>query len=202
VAWVPRSGFGVVLPRDWLLYYSGRGQWAFPDRKAADGPFELYGFIWLGKAFEFRQPGARGWFFGGYLEGGFGLSHNEIAFNLRRPDQPQTGDFGDNYARYALRGTLQVGRPVRLGSLRQISAYVNPFFAFGRNIPQQEYTWEPRYIGARRSFGMELLFVDGWRGFAEWQFNWSFRDQMGVPGSGPYEKYFVIGGSKAFRLRF
>ena len=201
VAWVRRNGAGVVLPGDWLLYAEGRGRWAFPGREGdfVDGPFEIYNFVWVGKGFAVRRA-STGWFLKGYLEGGFTFPHNEIAFNVRRPDQPETDFFGDNYARYALRGTLQVGRTVEWGALREVSGYVNPFFGFGRNIPQQEYTWEPRYIGARRCFGVELLFDGGWRAFGEYQHDWSFADELAVPGTGPYERYFVIGVARAFRI--
>jgi len=204
VAWARRYGAGLVLPRGWLLYAESRGRWHFPGREGdfVDGPFEIYNFVWVGNAFELRPGSAPEWFFRGYLEGGLTFPHNEIAFNVRRPDQPETAFFGDNYARYALRGTVRVGRAAEWRGLREVSVYVNPFFGFGRNIPQQEYTWEPRYIGARRCLGVELLFAGGWRAFGEYQHDWSFADERAVPGTGPYERYFVIGVAKAFRHGF
>jgi hypothetical protein len=201
VAWVRYAGAGLLLPRAWWVYVEGQGHWTFSEGELG-GPYEIYNMFVVGKGLDVEFGPSNQWFFDGYLEGGISWSHNEVSVNLRRFDQPETEFFGDSYGRYAIRGTLKLGRQIEAGPVRRASIYWNPYFIFGRTIPQQEYTWAADYIGSRRNIGAELIFGDDWRVFAEYQWNWDLSDKQGVPGTGPYESYFALGVMKSLVLRF
>ncbi len=201
VAWVRYAGAGILLPRGWWVYAEGQSHWHLADDEIG-GPYEIYNMLLVGKGFDITFGSADNWFLKGYLEGGLSWSHNEVSVNLRRFDQPETEFFGDNYGRYALRGTVHFGARLERGMVRELSIYTNPYFIFGRTIPQQEYTWEADYIGSRRTFGGQVILGDDYRVFAEYQAVWHFRDQIAVPPTGPYENYFVLGLSKVFGWQF
>ena len=97
---------------------------------------------------------------------------------------------------------VHFGTRLERGMVRELSIYTNPYFIFGRTIPQQEYTWEADYIGSRRTFGGQVIVGDDYRVFAEYQAVWHFRDQIAAPPTGPYENYFVLGISKVFGWQF
>ena len=201
VAWVRYAAAGILLPRGWWLYVEGQNHWNFSDDELG-GPYEIYNMVLVGRGFDVTFGSADNWFLKGYLEGGISWPHNEVSVNLRRFDQPETEFFGDNYGRYALRGTVHLGARLDRGVVRELSIYANPYFIFGRTIPQQEYTWEADYIGTRRNFGGQVILGDDFRVFAEYQAVWHFRDKIAVPPTGPYENYFVLGVSKIFDWQF
>ncbi len=201
VAWVRYAGAGILLPRGWWVYVEGQSHWNFADDELG-GPYEIYNMVLVGKGFDFTFGSGDNWFFKGHLEGGLSWSHNEVSVNLRRFDQPETEFFGDNYGRYALRGTVHLGARIERGVVRELSIYANPYFIFGRTIPQQEYTWAADYIGTRRNFGGQVILGDDYRVFGEYQAVWHFRDKVAVPPTGPYESYFVLGVSKIFDWQF
>ena len=199
VAWGTYAGAGILLPRGWWAYVEGQGHWSLAD-EVEGGPYEIYNMVLAGRGFDMSFGAADEWFLEGFFEGGICFSHNEVSVNLRRFDQPETDFFGDTYGRYAVRGSVQFGTRLSHQIVREISVYVKPYFIFGRTIPQQDYTWAADYIGSRRSFGAQVTLGDGIRVFGEYQATWHFGDQLAIPGTGPYESYFVLGVSKVFDL--
>jgi hypothetical protein len=148
------------------------------------------------------QPAAKAkaFFVRGYGEAGLMPPRNEMDMNLRRPDLPETDGFGDNFARYSLRGQLFLGRRFSRGFVREAFVLVKPHFVFGRTVPQREYTWSPRFIGYLKNFGAGLSLGD-WTIYLE-RHRWSFQDRIAITGDGPYGFHNMISVRKSFELSF
>jgi hypothetical protein len=150
---------------------------------------------------EDAPPRRSGYFFRGYGEAGLMTPHNEMDMNLRRPDRPETNGFGDNYARYSLRGQLFIGKSFGTGAIRDVFVIVKPHFVFGRTIPQIEYTWSMRPIGYLRNWGAGVSLGGNWTIYLE-RHRWTFRDKIAITGDGPYGFHNMLSVRKTFDLKF
>ncbi|MFW6198835.1 MAG: hypothetical protein ACOC5E_03325 [Acidobacteriota bacterium] len=197
--------YGVTLPHGLRVYMESQDHWRFAGYSefVIDGPYEIYNMIMIGRELSW-SPGRRDlWLVDGRCELGFNFPRNEFGLNLRRPEQESTDGFGDNYGRYALRcRDLGIARRIDAGPVEAVRLYANLFLALGRTIPQQLYTWSPRYIGHQRNLGLQARLRDDWTVFVERQWNWSFADDEAVPGVGPFGSYLSVGVSKRFDWRF
>ncbi len=61
-------------------------------------------------------------FLRGYSEAGLMAPRNEMDLNLRRPDRLETNGFGDNFARYTVRGQIFFGRRFASGRAKESTA--------------------------------------------------------------------------------
>jgi hypothetical protein len=142
------------------------------------------------------------WFLKGFVESGLAFPRNEIGVNLRRPDLiEETGGFGDNFGRYVIRGHLYFGYRVNHRIIRDVFFLVKPNFIFGRNIPQIEYTWSPRYIGHAENVGVGFTLPRDWKVYFE-AHKWVFQDKKAVPPDGPFELHSLLVVRKDFELTF
>jgi hypothetical protein len=140
-------------------------------------------------------------FLRGYSEAGLMTPHNEMDLNLRRPDRLETNGFGDNFARYAVRGQIFFGRSFATGKIREAFLLVKPELVMGRTIPQVEYTWSARPIGYVKDFGGGLTLGGNWSIYFE-SHRWSFRDKIAITGDGPYGFHNIVIVRKTFNLTF
>jgi hypothetical protein len=140
-------------------------------------------------------------FLRGYSEAGVMFPHNEMDLNLRRPDRLETNGFGDNFARYAVRGQLFFGRRFAAGPIREAYLLLKPGFVMGRTIPQIEYTWSPRLIGYVKNFGGGFTLGGNWSVYFE-SHRWTFRDKIAITGDGPYGFHNIVVVRKTFDLTF
>jgi len=140
-------------------------------------------------------------FLRGYSEAGLMAPRNEMDLNLRRPDRPETNGFGDNFARYTVRGQIFFGRRFASGPIREAFLLVKPELVMGRTIPQVEYTWSARPIGYVRDFGAGISLGGDWTVYFE-SHRWSFRDKVAITGDGPYGFHNIVVVRKAFDLSF
>jgi hypothetical protein len=140
-------------------------------------------------------------FLRGYSEAGLMTPHNEMDLNLRRPDRPETNGFGDNFARYAVRGQIFLGRKFASGPIREAFLLVKPELVMGRTIPQIEYTWSTRPIGYVKDFGGGISLGGNWSVYFE-SHRWSFRDKVAITGDGPYGFHNIVIVRKTFDLTF
>lgn len=197
--------YGLTLPHGLRVYMESQDHWRFAGHEefVIDGPYEIYNMIMIGRDLSW-EPGRRDrWLVDGRCEVGFNFPRNEYGVNLRRPEEESTDGFGDNYGRYALRcRDLGVARRIDAGPVEDVRLYANLFLALGRTIPQQLYTWSPRYIGHQRNLGLQARLRDDWTVFVERQWTWSFADQEAVPGVGPFGEYLSVGVRKRFDWRF
>lgn len=148
-----------------------------------------------------EEPRRSAFFLRGYSEAGLMTPHNEMDLNLRRPDRPETNGFGDNFARYAVRGQIFFGRKFASGPIREAFLLVKPELVMGRTIPQIEYTWSPRPIGYVRDFGGGLTLGGNWSIYFE-SHAWRFRDKIAITGDGPYGFHNIVIVRKTFDLTF
>ena len=140
-------------------------------------------------------------FLRGYSEAGLMTPHNEMDLNLRRPDRLETNGFGDNFARYAVRGQVFLGRKFATGFVREAFILVKPELVMGRTVPQIEYTWSARPIGYVKDFGAGLSLGSSWSVYFE-RHRWSFRDKIAIAGDGPYGFHNIVVLRKTFDLTF
>ena len=148
-----------------------------------------------------EEPRKGAFFLRGYTEAGFMTPHNEMDLNLRRPDRPETNGFGDNFARYAVRGQIFFGRKFETGPIREAFLLVKPELVMGRTIPQIEYTWSPRPIGYVKDFGAGISLGGDWSIYFE-SHRWSFSDKIAITGDGPYGFHNIVIVRKSFDLTF
>ncbi len=140
-------------------------------------------------------------FLRGYSEAGLMTPRNEMDLNLRRPDRLETNGFGDNFARYAVRGQIFFGRKFATGPIREAFLLVKPELVMGRTIPQIEYTWSARPIGYVKDFGAGISLGGDWSIYFE-SHRWSFSDKIAITGDGPYGFHNIIIVRKSFDLTF
>jgi hypothetical protein len=148
-----------------------------------------------------EEPRRSAFFLRGYSEAGFMTPHNEMDLNLRRPDRPETNGFGDNFARYAVRGQVFFGRKFAAGPIREAFLLLKPELVMGRTVPQIEYTWSPRPIGYVKDFGAGISLGGDWSVYFE-SHRWSFRDRIAITGDGPYGFHNIIIVRKTFEFTF
>ena len=148
-----------------------------------------------------EEPRRSVFFLRGYSEAGLMTPHNEMDLNLRRPDRLETNGFGDNFARYAVRGQIFFGRRFSSGPIREVFLLVKPELVMGRTIPQIEYTWSARPIGYVKDFGAGLSLGRDWSIYFE-SHRWSFRDKIAITGDGPYGFHNIVIVRKTFDLTF
>lgn len=137
----------------------------------------------------------------GYGEAGLMPPRNEMDMNLRRPDRPETNGFGDNFARYSLRGQVFFGRRFGKGLVREAFLILKPHVVFGKTIPQLEYTWSPRLIGYVKNFGAGVSLGGEWTIYLE-RHRWSFEDKVAITGDGPYGFHNMLTVRKTFDVSF
>lgn len=166
-------------------------------------PLRLFLAVCLLAASEIRaeEPRKSAFFLRGYSEAGLMTPHNEMDLNLRRPDLVETNGFGDNFARYAVRGQIFFGRKFRTGPIREAFLLVKPELVMGRTIPQIEYTWSARPIGYVRDFGGGISLGRNWSVYFE-SHRWAFRDRIAITGDGPYGFHNIVIVRKTFDLTF
>ena len=92
--------------------------------------------------------------FWGYAQFEIAPPHNEIDPNLCAAN---AGNYGGKsapcnaFARYMLSGILEA-RPFGRGPLRRFMLWGEPHFLFGKNVPQNLYTWSFDAIGVEHSW--------------------------------------------------
>lgn len=148
--------------------------------------------------------------FWGYTEFDLAPPHNEIDPNLCRGD---SGNFGganapcNAFARYMFASYVEV-RPFGRGQLRRFMIFGEPKFLFGKNVPQNLYTWSFDAIGLEKSWGVGIYLGKGFE--MRWTQHFLFsrfgaRDKNLGPGDlgsdGPYGRYNMIGVRKFFGTR-
>ncbi|MEO6400380.1 MAG: hypothetical protein ABIP62_00040 [Vicinamibacteria bacterium] len=148
-----------------------------------------------------EEPRRSAFFLRGYSEAGLMTPHNEMDLNLRRPDRPETNGFGDNFARYAVRGQIFLRRRFGSGAIREIFLLVKPEVVMGRTIPQIEYTWSARPFGYVKDFGAGLSLGRNWSIYFE-SHRWTFRDKIAITGDGPYGFHNIVVVRRSFDLTF
>lgn len=148
--------------------------------------------------------------FWGYTEFDLAPPHNEIDPNLCRGD---SGNFGgadapcNAFARYMFASYVEM-RPFGRGQLRRFMIFGEPKFMFGKNVPQNLYTWSFDAIGLEKSWGVGVYLGKGF------EFRWTqhflfsrfgVRDKNLGPAdlgtNGPYGRYNMIGVRKFFGTR-
>jgi hypothetical protein len=147
--------------------------------------------------------------FWGYAQFDIAPPHNEIDPNLCRAD---AGKFGANapcteFARYMFSGLLEV-RPFGRGQLRRFMLFGEPRFLFGRNVPQNLYTWSFDAIGVEHSWGAAIYIGKGFEMRVTQHFlfdRFGARDRtLGTADlgpNGPWGRYNAIGVRKYFGSR-
>jgi hypothetical protein len=158
-------------------------------------------FLLLAAVARSDEPARGAFFLRGYSEAGLMFPHNEMDLNLRRPDRPETNGFGDNFARYAVRAQIFLGRKFSSGPIREVFLLVKPELVMGRTIPQIEYTWSARPIGYVRDFGGGISLGGNWSVYFE-SHRWSFQDKIAITGDGPYGFHNIVVVRKTFDLTF
>jgi hypothetical protein len=193
-------GIGVTLPRGWKVFAKNALRWhAFDDATIGDGPGGLHAFIYV-RSPDFERSFASGIRVAGF--GTFALSwpRNEYELN-RRPVGSVTSvpsEFGSDFSRYMAYGELRVHHPVNRWRIADAFGIWVPEFHFGRTIPQELYTWEWDYIGARLQFGAGVTFTNGWRLYAAAN-RWTFSDG-GLTGSPDGEYFMLVARLPSFEL--
>jgi hypothetical protein len=146
----------------------------------------------------------------GYVQFDLAPPHNEIDPNICRAD---AGKFGganapcNAFARYMLGGVLEA-RPFGRGPLRRFMVWGEPNFLFGKNVPQNLYTWSFDAIGIEHSWGAAVYMGNGF----ELRYTQHFLfDRLGARDrnlgtadlgpNGPWGRYNSIGVRKYFGTR-
>ncbi len=89
--------------------------------------------------------------------------HNEIDPNLCASNAGYYGGANapcNMFARYMLSGLMEV-RPFGRGQLRRFMLWGQPSFLFGKNVPQNLYTWSWDAIGIEHSWGLGVYIAKG-----------------------------------------
>ena len=148
--------------------------------------------------------------FYGFAQFDIAPPHNEIDPNLCRAD---AGNFGgatapcNAFARYMFSGLLEV-RPFGRGPFRRFMLFGEPRFLFGKNVPQNLYTWSFDAIGVEHSWGAAIYLGKGFEMRVTQHFlfdRFGARDRnLGVADlgpNGPWGRYNAIGVRKNFGTR-
>jgi len=148
--------------------------------------------------------------FWGHVEFDLAPPHNEIDPNLCASN---AGDYGgvnapcSMFARYMISGLLEV-RPFGRGQLRRFMLFGEPYFLFGKNIPQTLYTWSFDAIGISHSWGLGVYLGKGFEFRVTQHFLF---DRLGardrnlgtadLGNNGPWGRYNAFGVRKYFGTR-
>ena len=148
--------------------------------------------------------------FWGYAQFDIAPPHNEIDPNVCRAD---AGSFGGKnapcnaFARYMLSGQIEV-RPFGRGPFRRFMLFGEPRFLFGKNVPQNLYTWSFDAIGIEHQWGAAIYLGKGFEMRVTQHFLFDrlgARDRnLGVADlgpNGPWGRYNAIGVRKYFGTR-
>jgi hypothetical protein len=145
--------------------------------------------------------------FWGWAQVDLAPPHNEIDPNLCSANAGQYG--GANapcsmFARYMISGMLEV-RPFGQGVLRRFMLFGAPSFLFGKNVPQNLYTWSPDAIGVEHSWGASIFLGHGYELRVTQHF---LLDRIGardtnlgladLGNNGPWGRYNTIGVRKTW----
>lgn len=146
----------------------------------------------------------------GYAQFDIAPPHNEIDPNLCASN---AGNFGgaaapcSEFARYMLSGLVEF-RPFGRGQLRRFMLFGEPRFLFGKNVPQNLYTWSFDSIGIERSWGAAIYLGRGFEARVTQHFPFDrtgSRDRYLGPAdlgpNGPWGRYNTIGVRKYFGTR-
>jgi hypothetical protein len=148
--------------------------------------------------------------FYGYAQVDLAPPHNEIDPNLCAGNAGSYG--GANapcsmFARYMLSGLLEV-RPFGQGQFRRFMLFGQPSFLFGKNVPQNLYTWSPDAIGIEHSWGLGVYIAKGFEFRVTQHFLF---DRLGardrnlgaadLGNNGPWGRYNTVGVRKYFGTR-
>ena len=146
----------------------------------------------------------------GYAQFDIAPPHNEIDPNLCASN---AGKFGgasapcNAFARYMLSGLVEV-RPFGRGPFRRFMLFGEPRFLFGRNVPQNLYTWSFDTIGVEHSWGAAIYLGKGFEARVTQHFlfdRFGARDRyLGAADlgpNGPWGRYNAIGVRKYFGTR-
>jgi len=152
-------------------------------------------------------PSDRFW---GYAQFDIAPPHNEIDPNICRAD---AGTFGgvnapcNAFARYMFSSLVEV-RPFGRGPLRRFMLFGEPRFLFGKNVPQNLYTWSFDAIGVEHSWGAAIYLGKGFEMRITQHFlfdRFGARDRnLGAADlgpNGPWGRYNAIGVRKYFGTR-
>jgi hypothetical protein len=146
----------------------------------------------------------------GYAQFDLAPPHNEIDPNLCAGNAGSYG--GANapcslFARYMISGLLEV-RPFGKGQLRRFMLFGQPSFLFGKNVPQNLYTWSWDAIGIEHSWGLGVYIAKGFEFRVTQHFLF---DRLGardrnlgtadLGNNGPWGRYNAVGVRKYFGTR-
>lgn len=148
--------------------------------------------------------------FWGYAQFDIAPPHNEIDPNLC---VATAGTYGGKnapcnaFARYMLSGILEV-RPFGRTPLQRFMLWGEPKFLFGKNVPQNLYTWSFDAIGVEHSWGAAIFMGKGFELRVTQHFlfdRFGARDRyLGLADlgpNGPWGRYNTIGVRKYFGTR-
>ncbi len=96
--------------------------------------------------------------FWGYAQFDLAPPHNEIDPNICAGNAGSYGGANapcNAFARYMISGYLEV-RPFGRGQFRRFMLFGEPAFLFGKNVPQNLYTWSADPIGIEHSWGAAI----------------------------------------------
>ncbi len=148
--------------------------------------------------------------FWGYGQFDLAPPHNEIDPNLCRAD---AGKFGganapcNAFARYMVSGYTELW-PFGRGQFRRFFLFGDSHFLFGKNVPQNLYTWSFSAIGLEQSWGGGIYLGKGFEMRVTQHFlftRFGVRDRnLGAADlgpNGPWGRYNAIGVRKYFGER-
>jgi hypothetical protein len=148
--------------------------------------------------------------FWGYAQFDIAPPHNEIDPNICRADAGKFGGVNapcNAFGRYMFSGLLEV-RPFGKGQFRRFMLFGEPRFLFGRNVPQNLYTWSFDAIGVEHSWGAAIYIGKGFEMRVTQHFlfdRFGARDRnLGTADlgpNGPWGRYNAIGVRKYFGSR-
>ena len=148
--------------------------------------------------------------FYGYAQFDLAPPHNEIDPNLCAANAGNYG--GANapcsiFARYMLSGLLEV-RPFGRGHFRRFMLFGEPNFLFGKNVPQNLYTWSFDAIGVEHSWGAAIYLGKGFEMrvtqhflFDRFGARYRYLGPADLGANGPWGRYNAIGVRKTFGTR-
>ncbi len=148
--------------------------------------------------------------FWGYAQFDLAPPHNEIDPNICAGNAGSYGGANapcNAFARYMLSGYLEV-RPFGRGQFRRFMLFGEPAFLFGKNVPQNLYTWSADPIGIEHSWGAAIYIGKGFEARVTQHFLFSrLGDRSNNLGAadlgtnGPWGRYNAIGVRKTFGTR-
>lgn len=148
--------------------------------------------------------------FYGYAQFDLAPPHNEIDPNLCAANAGKYG--GANapcslFARYMFSGQLEV-RPFGRGIFRRFMLFDEPKFLFGKNVPQNLYTWSFDAIGVEHSWGAAIYLGKSFEMRVTQHFLFDrfgarsrFLGPADLGPNGPWGRYNAIGVRKTFGKR-